>query len=153
VCVYGAGFVLCSSTLITIYHNGILCRKPEVKTSFRTISSLPTTPTLCSTAQADEPAPIHCHSPSQVSPHLPRAFWGCNACTVLCSMYHPPPPRPPGVISVCCASPLPPLPPRPGYFYQASTGQLQISAASRLNVKGWNSGMTANTATNNILAK
>jgi hypothetical protein len=40
-----------------------------------------------------------------------------------------------------------------GYFYRPSTGELIVSAANRVNVKGWNSGMTANTATNNILSK
>lgn len=41
----------------------------------------------------------------------------------------------------------------PGYFYRPSTGQLVVSAANRINVKGWNSGMTANTATNRILGQ
>lgn len=41
----------------------------------------------------------------------------------------------------------------PGYFYRPSTGELVVSAANRINVKGWNSGMTANTATNKILGE
>jgi hypothetical protein len=40
-----------------------------------------------------------------------------------------------------------------GYTYDPSTGQLLVSATNRISVKGWNSGMTANTATNKILTK
>lgn len=40
-----------------------------------------------------------------------------------------------------------------GYFYRPSTGELVVSAANRISVKGWNSGMTANTATNRILGE
>lgn len=44
-------------------------------------------------------------------------------------------------------------PPPPGYIYNPATGELAISAANRINVKGWNSGQTANTLTNKILTR